>query len=172
LSTVSIIVPCFNARDWIVDTLTSVFDQGLEDLEIIVVGDGSDDGSADLVAREFPCVRLVRSDHAGASEARNLGTRLSSGDFIQYLDADDLLAPGKLERQVRALIENGADVAYGDWSELPTGRVVSRRIEGDPEIALFTDFWCPPAAYLFRRDIVERVGGWRRDLPVIQDKYK
>jgi FkbM family methyltransferase len=170
-----VIIPCFNAREWIGEALRSVLDQGVADLEVIVVDDGSTDGSPDVVAREFPDVRLVRSDHQGPSAARNLGTMLCSGEFIQYLDADDLLGTGKLERQMCALVESGADVAYGDWSELAAdnaskkARVVARRIEGDPQIALFTDFWCPPAAYLFRRGIVERVGGWRRDLPVIQD---
>ena len=175
--TVSVIIPCFNARGWIGETLSSVLDQDVSDLEIIVVDDGSTDGSAELVTRDFSQVRLVRSPRRGPSAARNLGTRLSSGDFIQYLDADDLLGHGKLQQQLRALADTGADVAYGDWSELRStpggsvaiGRRVARRIQGDPQLALFTDFWCPPAAYLFRRDIVARVGGWRADLPIIQD---
>jgi FkbM family methyltransferase len=177
LSTISVIIPCFNAWKWIGDALVSVQNQGLDDLEVIVVDDGSTDGSPDLVASEFAQVRLVRSQRRGPSAARNLGTRLSAGEFIQYLDADDVLAAGKLERQRRALVESGADVAYGDWCELranssgafETGRTVARRLEGDPQIALFTDFWCPPAAYLYRRSIVERAGDWRGDLPIIQD---
>ncbi len=179
MSNVAVIIPCFNARQWIRETLRSVLDQDIDDddLEIIVVDDGSTDGSADVVAREFPEVRLLRSEHNGPSAARNLGTRRSTADFIQYLDADDLLGSGKLRRQLATLSESGADVAYGDWSELRatstgefvTGRRVAGRLDGDPELALFTDFWSPPAAYLFRRGIVERVGGWRADLPVIQD---
>jgi FkbM family methyltransferase len=177
LTSVSVIVPCFNARRWIRDALRSVLDQAVGGLEMIVVDDGSTDGSPDVVAREFPEARLLRGDHHGPSAARNLGTLHSTGQFIQYLDADDLLGPGKLQSQIRALAESGAEVAYGDWSELrPTstdefvaGRRVARRIDGDPEIALFTDFWSPPAAYLFRRGIVDRIGGWRTDLPVIQD---
>jgi FkbM family methyltransferase len=177
LTSISVIVPCFNARAWIRDALRSVLDQDVDDLEVIFVDDGSTDGSADVVAREFPEVRLAHAEHRGPSVARNLGTHQSTGHFIQYLDADDVLAAGKLRCQIAALVELDADVAYGDWSELrptPTGdfvlgRSVSRCIEGDPEIALFTDFWSPPAAYLFRRRIVERVGGWRPDLPVIQD---
>jgi FkbM family methyltransferase len=177
LITVSVVIPCFNARNWILDTLTSVFDQRDIDLEVIVVDDGSTDGSSELVARDFPQVRLEKTQSRNPGAARDLGTQLSSGTFIQYLDADDMLARGKLERQLQALGESGADVAYGDWLELRAttngefqmGRRITRRIEGDPQIALFTDFWSPPAAYLFRRDIVERVGGWRRDLPIIQD---
>jgi FkbM family methyltransferase len=179
LSRVSVIVPCFNAREWIRDALRSVLDQDMGDVEIIVVDDGSTDGSPEIIAREYPEVELVRSEHRGPSTARNLGTRRSTGDYIQYLDADDLLGSGKLELQLRALADTGADVVYGDWlelrptpsgtGELVTGRRVARRIDGAPEIALFTDFWSPPAAYLFRRGIVERVGGWRADLPVIQD---
>jgi hypothetical protein len=98
------------------------------------------------------------------------------GAFIQYLDADDLLAPGKLRRQLDALETGIADVAYGDWQRLlpapsggfQAGPTVSRRMSEPAEIALFTDFWCPPAAYLFRREIVDKVT-WNIGLPVIQD---
>jgi FkbM family methyltransferase len=177
MTRVSVVIPCLNASPWIGATLESVFNQDLNEVETIVVDDGSVDGSAELVEREFPSVRVARGEHGGPSRARNLGTRLASGQFIQYLDADDLLAPGKLARQLEALETSGADVAYGDWCELrstPEGRfeparTVSRHIDGDPQVALFTDFWCPPAAYLFRREIVQRVNAWNEALPIIQD---
>jgi glycosyltransferase involved in cell wall biosynthesis len=177
---ISVIIPAYNSVRWIAATLESVRAQKRDDLEVdvelIVVDDGSADGTADLVEREFPEVHLVRTPNRGASQARNLGTKLARGEFIQYLDADDLLAEGKIGTQVGALELTGSDVAYGDWQRLVPlstdfvpGEVVARAIEGDPEIALFGDFWCPPAAYLFRRGIVEKVGGWNENLPVIQD---
>lgn len=177
MATVSVVIPCFNAQNWIRASLHSAIDQRVSDLEIIVVDDGSTDASGDLVASEFPGVRLVRTPRGGPSRARNLGTQLSCGEFIQYLDADDMLAPGKIEAQLEMLDRTDAEVAYGDWRELRVtpdgtfveGRLVAREIEGDASIALFTEFWCPPAAYLFRRGIVERIGGWREELPVIQD---
>jgi glycosyltransferase involved in cell wall biosynthesis len=174
---VSVVIPCFNAEPWIRDALMSVASQGVAELEIVVVDDGSSDNSAGIVERECAEAVLVRTGNLGASHARNLGTEKARGSFVQYLDADDLLAPGKLRVQLDALEVTGADVAYGGWQEfrgeagaaVSAGRVVDRRIEGDPEIALFTEFWCPPAAYLFRRDMVERVGGWNQELPIIQD---
>jgi GT2 family glycosyltransferase len=179
VTTVSVIVPCFNARKWICATLASIFDQeqALPDLEVIVVDDGSTDGSGRLVAEAFPGVRLVCTDNGGASHARNVGTALAHGQFIQYLDADDLLAPGKLETQLHILAETNADIAYGDWRELQTGpngravsgRLVARRIEGEADIALLTDFWCPPAAYLFRRAIVDHAGAWDEQQSVVED---
>jgi glycosyltransferase involved in cell wall biosynthesis len=177
LASVSIVIPCHNARAWIRETLDSVGQQHVSDLEVIVVDDGSTDGSADLVAEAFPGVQLVRTECGGPSRARNVGTQRAQGAFIQYLDADDLLGSGKLATQLAELDRTGADVAYGDWYELrPDGRggftngaLVQRRIEGNPEVALLSEFWCPPAAYLFRRSIVERVGGWNERLPVIQD---
>src|SRR5262249_12112168 len=175
--TVSVIVPCYTARPWVAATLQSALAQDVPRLELIVVDDGSTDGSAELVQLEFPMARIARTRRQGPSRARNVGTHLATGDFIQYLDADDQLAQGKLRQQIGALDEDGADVAYGDWQELHAaqtggderGRRVERQIEGPVDIALFTDFWCPPAVYLFRRRIVERVGGWNEALPVIQD---
>lgn len=169
------IIPCFNARTWICEAVSSVLDQRMERMEILVIDDGSTDGSADLVEMQFPSVRVIRSEHRGVSHARNLGTRLSGGAWIQYLDADDLLAPDKLKRQVAALESSGADVAYGDFQEfvraadeVPAGKVISPRLS-DPAISLFTGAWFPPAAYLFRRAIVDRAGGWKEELKIIQD---
>ena len=176
---VSVIVPMFNAERWIAETLASVEAQTYpQDLiETIVVDDGSTDESAAIVARQFPSVRLLRTANGGASRARNAGTQVARGVFLQYLDADDLLARDKLVRQVQALENTGADAAYGDWQGLVRqddgafkhGDVMQRMMEEDPEIALLVDFWCPPAAYLFHREIVKRVGGWNERLPVIQD---
>jgi glycosyltransferase involved in cell wall biosynthesis len=176
---VSVIIPMFNAECWIEETLASVEAQTYPRhlIEIIVVDDDSTDTGAEVVKTKFPEVRLMRAEGKGASQARNTGTRVARGEFIQYLDADDLLVRDKLVRQVQALENTGADVAYGDWQGLvlqedsvfKPGDVMQRRMEEEPEIALLVDFWCPPAAYLFRRGIVERVGGWNEHLPVIQD---
>jgi glycosyltransferase involved in cell wall biosynthesis len=168
---ISVVVPAYNSARWILAALESVRAQQRGDLEIIVVDDGSTDATPALVEREFPEANLVRTPNRGASAARNLGTSLAHGEFIQYLDADDLLAEGKIAAQVGALEETGADVAYGDWRKLAPGpgEIIARAIEGDPELVLFDDFWCPPAAYLFRRAIVGQVGGWNTTLPVIQD---
>lgn len=176
MAEVSIIIPCFNADRWINGTLRSALEQDC-DKEIIVIDDGSTDDSADIIKKDFPSVRLIESEQRGASAARNIGTRESKGEFIQYLDADDMLAPGKLKIQLESLRKTRADVAYGDWQKLINaesgkyvkGEVVSRRIQ-NPEIDLFTtDSWCPMAAYLFRRSIVEKMGGWNERLPVIED---
>src|SRR5258706_9511710 len=144
--TISIIIPCYNAQRWIRETLSSVLAQNIASMEIIVVDDGSTDDSARIIQQEFPAVRLLQTENRGPSHARNVGTQASSGTLIQYLDADDLLVPDKLNAQAHLLEETGADVAYGDWQFLvPTsngsfvpGQTVHRQITGEPEIELFT----------------------------------
>src|ERR687888_538189 len=117
MTSISVVIPCHNARRWIDGAVESALVQGVSGLEIIVVDDGSDDGSGELVAM-FPSVRVVRTDQGGPSRARNIGTSLARGTFIQYLDADDLLAAGKLSGQLELLERTGADIAYGDWCEI------------------------------------------------------
>lgn len=103
---VSILIPAYNAGKWISYTLQSAIGQTWPRKEIIVVDDGSSDETTE-VARQFASkeVLVVRNQSKGAASARNHALRLSQGDYIQYLDADDILAPTKIERQISALGE-------------------------------------------------------------------
>jgi len=101
---VSILIPAYNAEDWIADTLRSAIEQTWSQKEIIVVDDGSTDRTL-AVARQFESrgVRIVTQENQGAAAARNKAFSLCKGDYIQWLDADDLLAPDKIARQVETL---------------------------------------------------------------------
>jgi glycosyltransferase involved in cell wall biosynthesis len=177
---VSVIIPCHNAVRFLEATLESVFAQTLKDFEVILIDDGSTDDTATLIRSFGLKVRAEFTPNQGASAARNLGTALAQGKFFQYLDADDLLRPNALKKRVNALIESGADVAYSDWQRLEEGEdgkfhlgtIVTRQIEDvhpDPQIALFTEFWAPPAALLYHHRVVETIGSWNESLPIIQD---
>ena len=115
---VSILVPAHNAQQTIADTLRSALAQTWPNTEIIVVDDGSCDQTAAVVCRVGgDRVRLVRQNCQGAAAARNAAYSLCHGEFIQWLDADDLLAPGKIASQVDVLtrVENVRTLASGPW---------------------------------------------------------
>jgi glycosyltransferase involved in cell wall biosynthesis/peptidoglycan/xylan/chitin deacetylase (PgdA/CDA1 family) len=104
---VSILIPSFNAQEWIADTLRSAIGQTWERKEIIVVDDGSTDKTL-FIARQFESdnVRIVPQKNKGAASARNTALSLCHGDYIQWLDADDLLAPDKIAKQLAVLDQN------------------------------------------------------------------
>ena len=105
---VSILIPAYNVEEWIAESLRSAMEQTWPRKEIIVVDDGSRDRTAE-VARRFASneVAVVSIENQGAAAARNHALQLAQGDYIQWLDADDLLAPDKIERQLGALGEDG-----------------------------------------------------------------
>jgi len=107
---VSILIPAYNAEDWIADTLRSALAQTWQYREIIVVDDGSKDRTAE-VARRFASkgVAVVSKENQGAAATRNHALKLSQGDYIQWLDADDLLAPDKIELQLAARPEGDSE---------------------------------------------------------------
>ena len=172
---VSIIIPVYNAENTISQTLDSVFNQTYESFEIIIVNDGSTDQTSKILRNYTHPIKILTTENRGVSHARNLGFNHCIGKYIQYLDADDLLLPDKLKIQVEKLEAINGDVAYGDWQkfklvnhEIEILETISRKIEIDIEIALFTDFWCPPAALLYSRRICDKLS-WNQELPIIQD---
>jgi len=116
---VSILIPAYNADEWIADTIRSAVAQTWQRKEIIVVDDGSTDRTA-AVARSLASkqILVVSKENQGAAATRNHALRLSQGDYIQWLDADDLLAPDKIERQIAALreVEDGRTLLSSAWA--------------------------------------------------------
>lgn len=117
---VSILIPAYNAEEWIAETLKSAIAQTWEPKEIIVVDDGSKDRTA-AVAQEFASrgVQVVTQPNQGAAAARNKAFAVSTGAYIQWLDADDLLAPDKVASQMAALApwDNKRTLASGGWGQ-------------------------------------------------------
>jgi glycosyltransferase involved in cell wall biosynthesis len=145
---VSILIPAYNAQDWITETLHSAVAQTWPRKEIIVVDDGSTDGTLAIVRRfESEGVKVTTQANQGAAATRNRAFSLSQGDLIQWLDADDILHPEKITRQM-ALVERLNDprtLISAAW-----GQFLYRyhRAEFKP-----TPLWndLPPAEWLFRK---------------------
>src|SRR4029077_692185 len=100
---VSILIPAYNAEKWIADTISSALAQPWPRKEIIIVDDGSTDQTLSI-ARQFTSktVSVIAQKNQGASAARNKAFQLCQGDYIQWLDADDLLSPDKVAKQLKA----------------------------------------------------------------------
>jgi glycosyltransferase involved in cell wall biosynthesis len=128
---VSIIIPCYNAEAWIAASVESALAQTWQDIEIVAVNDGSSDGGPAILRRYAgPKVQVIDQPNQGAAAARNAGLRAARGEFIQFLDADDLLAPAKVANQVKLLTATGAGaVSTARWA----------RFQEDPTMAKETD---------------------------------
>ncbi|HWA07871.1 MAG TPA: glycosyltransferase family 2 protein [Opitutaceae bacterium] len=178
---VSILIPCYNAESWLADTLESALGQTWTHREIIVVDDGSRDGSL-AVARRFEArgVRVIAQTNRGASAARNAALAASRGDWLQFLDADDLLAPEKIERQLALGATTGPEIVLsGTWARF-TGSVADARldpqplaIDASPADWVVTKFerntMMHPAAWLVPRPLAERAGPWNESLSLDDD---
>ena len=115
---VSIITPCYNAAPYIETTIASIQQQTLSDWEMIIVDDGSTDNSVEVIQAiiaEDSRIKLIHKENGGSASARNIGLELAKGEFIQFLDADDTIAPDKLQRQVTIMDAENLDVTYTDY---------------------------------------------------------
>jgi glycosyltransferase involved in cell wall biosynthesis len=113
---VSIVIPCYNVEAYVGKAIESVLGQTYDPIEIIVVDDGSEDDSVDVIQSYQERITLYRQENKGAPAARNQGTRKASGSLLKFLDADDLLYPEAIERQVSQMrqIESERAIVFGD----------------------------------------------------------
>ncbi|MGI4885362.1 MAG: glycosyltransferase family 2 protein [Janthinobacterium lividum] len=181
-STVSILIPAYNAADYIEETLKSVLAQSWPDIEIIVVDDGSKDATlAKAQQFEGEKVRVVTQANAGASAARNLAFSLARGEYIQYLDADDLLHPDKIQAQMQCLAKQPNTVLSSSaWAKFYT---VPDETTLRPT-AIWRDYaqptnwlvdawqnmvWMQPSAWLAHRTLIAAAGPWNEELTLHDD---
>ena len=101
---VSIIIPVYNAQKYLEETLQSVLAQTFQDFEIILIDDGSTDGTPEIIEKYSDRTICLKNDHRGPASSRNLGLEAARGSLIAFLDADDLWLPTKLEKQVAIML--------------------------------------------------------------------
>jgi O-antigen biosynthesis protein len=176
---VSVITPCYNAAEFIDETIRSVAAQSYPRIEHVVVDDASTDRSWDRIRTHGDRVRALRLDrNGGGSHARNRGAAMAGGDFLMFLDADDLIAPGTIESLVGAAAREPESVAYcawrrlrlekGEWVVAPA-EIALPDPDADPLRGWLERGWVPPCAVLWPRSVYETTGGWDEAITLNDD---
>ena len=182
---VSVIIPVYNAALWLEKTFESVLQQK-HLLEIIAVDDHSTDNSMQILRQyqeKYPqTVRVFSNPHKGSNTARNYGFEQSRGSYIQWLDSDDQLLPGKFENQLKTFDQNPeADIVYSgsyihyynDKGELIKVEKKSKKQYKDYLLELLKDNWASQESYLIKRQTAERLHkmqAWNPQTKVAQDR--
>ena len=136
---VSIITPLYNAEDYILSTIESIQSQTYTHWEHIIVNDGSTDSSLQIVEKEAQKDTRIKvvtlSRNSGAAESRNKATEMATGDYIAFLDSDDLWHPEKLQKQLQYMQEKDAAVSYTSYLHIDEeGKPLGKRIKALPEL--------------------------------------
>jgi glycosyltransferase involved in cell wall biosynthesis len=173
---VSVIVPVFNGERYLAEAIESVLEQDYPDLELIVIDDGSTDGTVPIARGYGDRLHLISQPNSGVSAARNRGLSTARGEYIAFLDADDVMLPGKLAGQAAGLeaqpelgsIHSGWHLIDARGKRLATMEPWKDAPTIDLEAWLT---WCPfyLPAMLFRREWLERIGGFNQALPQAED---
>lgn len=166
---VSVIMPCYNAAPYVAEAVGSVLGQSHGNVELIVVDDGSTDGSdavlAELSAAHPDRLHLLHTHRLGPYPARNAALKHARGSVIAFLDADDWWLPDTLEKLYTALVEHHADIAYCGWQnigeDIQSNPYIPPAYEEEDAVAHFvrTCPW-PIHAALIKREVVDRLGGF------------
>jgi glycosyltransferase involved in cell wall biosynthesis len=173
---VSILIPCFNAERWIKQAVESALAQTWQQKEIIVVDDGSTDGSLDIVKRFDARIRWETGANRGSNRARNRLIELARGEWLQFLDADDYLEPSKVAEQAAAIgAYPDVDVLFGpsivEWHQGESTIVTVEAIPEPHDPWILLALWRLPqtGAPLWRKSALVDVGGWSVEQPCCQE---
>jgi glycosyltransferase involved in cell wall biosynthesis len=169
---VSVIITTYNRRHFLREATTSVLSQTRRADEVIVVDDGSTDGSEETVA-DLP-VRYVRTENGGVSSARNHGIALARGDYIAFLDVDDLWKKNKLAIQMAAMSLADSAVSYTDETWIRNGHHLNQGKRHKKYSGHIYEQCLPlciisPSSVVIRRDVFDVVGLFDESLPVCED---
>lgn len=181
-ASVSFVVTCFNQEDYIAEAIRSCLDQTVQDVEVVVVDDGSSDRSPEIIEKflDDSRVRFIRQQNEGPSAAFNAGVRAASGDFIAWLGGDDVCLPDRVEHQLHVQSATGADVLFcipdvidssGRKLDIADYPIFSKEFSKETLLAVLLsqgNFLCAPSAFM-SRTVFSRIGELRRGLIQLQD---
>ena len=165
---VSVVVPVFNGERYIQEAIESVYSQTYSNLEIIVVDDGSTDSSATKLAK-FKSITYKQQNNSGPAVARNLGVQLARGEYIAFLDQDDVWMPRKLEEQVACFSEAPnfglvsccqRTILDGNQSNVPLSVFMHLKMKNSHDVVSAC-----PSAMMIRRSVLDMMGGFNENYP-------
>lgn len=172
-SSVSVIIPAYNAASYIHRALESALQQTHPPLEILVIDDGSADDTAEVVSAYPPPVRLLRQPNSGPAAARNRGAKEARGAWLAFLDSDDTWMPRKLERQLAAANDSGVGIVANPtvttehlFADAQGNRPPSSEIDFE---ALWRQNCLVTSSVLIRKAAFEKAGGFDTDLFCAED---
>ena len=162
---ISCIVPCFNSRAYVCEALDSIFAQTYSPIEVIIADDGSTDGTGDLVRERYPEVRVVVQPESGPAATRNLGISNATGEFVAFLDADDLWHSDKLAQQYQCFLQNPEIeycVTYAQMFWADALDAEKKRLSDHPRAKPVPGYTTP--TLLARRSLFDRIGVFNTQL--------
>lgn len=176
--TVSIVIPCYNVADYIDEALASAIGQTYEHIEIICVDNGSTDATIDYLSGYVSRgeIKLLHQPIKGAPAARNMGWEAAQGDWIQFLDADDIIMPNKVKHQIELLEQSTSSSSSSSFvaaaaikTDMETGESIIWPVMPDVWHGLLQNSLGNTIANLFSRKVLEQVGGWDTSLKSSQE---
>jgi glycosyltransferase involved in cell wall biosynthesis len=185
---VSIIIPAYNAGDFISETINSVLNQEHKNFELLIVNDGSTDNTEEVIERFLVDKRIkyISQENRGCSAAKSLGMQRANGEFIQYLDADDLLSSDKIKEQVEALDNHRGNIAVcrtkaffdsikdADSQEIDSDFLYSTTDTMQFILNLYglngKNGMIQPNAFLISKELSEKIGPWNTSISPSPDE--
>ena len=172
---ISVVIPTYNRIALVERAIDSVLRQSIKPFDIIVVDDGSDDGTSEMIQKKYRSINLIQQQNSGVSAARNNGIKHAKGDWIALLDSDDEWTEKKLENQVNRLIKN-PDYHFCHTNEIwiRNGVRVNQKKRHQKYGGYIFDKCLDicrisPSSTLFKKNILEHVGWFDTQLPVCED---
>lgn len=175
---ISVVIPTYNRADSILKTIDSVLVQTFHDFEILIIDDGSEDNTKEIIENlNSPKIKYIYQENAGASSARNTGIKNSEGEFIAFLDSDDTWFPEKLEKQLNVFEHNkNIDIVYSafEWIQVRIDKKEINRYKNYEKKEDFVKFLlcemlpiCPIS--MMKKTVFDKVGVFDENLVVSED---
>ncbi|PKP49342.1 MAG: hypothetical protein CVT95_03475 [Bacteroidetes bacterium HGW-Bacteroidetes-12] len=167
---VSIIIPCYNAEKYIAETIQSVINQTYSNWELIIVNDGSTDGSVTILKQFIEKdnrIKLINKFNSGVSGTRNKGLEIAKGNFITFLDADDVWHTTNLEKKVNFLSSTDYDVVYSYCQMIDEqSKPIDKLLKGENDLKiedflnLKANYNTAPSGVVFKKEVLHKIGGF------------
>ena len=178
MAKVSVVIPAYNCERYIKETIESALSQTYKDIELIVVDDGSTDGTGEIVKSFSSKLKYVpQNKNTGPSAARNEGIKMATGEYVAFLDHDDVWMPNKIERQIRLFEDNGETaLTYSNYlyvgqsgKEMGTLFDTVRPHRGFIFEHLILDNFVPTSSVVFKKKVLDEIGGFKERFLIAHD---